>query len=95
MSEPWMDEIEEKRRAYPRAGGCGCSTRARLIALALVLVMIAACFLGNKLVDRYHQRQQIKQQIEQRNRIPPPPTPAIVPPAGGALPRPTATRGGG
>lgn len=84
MTEPWIDELETKRRARR---GCGCSTRAKIILLVVLVGLLVACFLGNILIERYHERQKVREQLDRQERMQPPPrsTPVVVPPAGGQL----------
>lgn len=93
MTEPWLDELEDKRRARR---GCGCSTRAKIILVVVIMGLILACFLGNTLIERYHERQKVREQIDRQERIQPPQsTPVVVPPAGGqVMPTPIKATGG-
>jgi len=93
MTEPWLDELDNAQRTRR---GCGCSTRATIILIGVVLALIVGCFLGNILIERYHRREQLRQQMERQERIPTPSrsTPVVVPPAGGQV-VPTPVRSGG
>ena len=84
MTEPWIDELEDKRRARR---GCGCSTRAKIILAAVLVGLVLSCFLGNIIVERYHERQKVRDQLDRQQRMQPPPksTPVIMPPSGGQV----------
>jgi hypothetical protein len=84
MSEPWLDDLDEKRQARR---GCGCSTRAKLILAGIVLALVLVCLVGYWLSERYRDRQK----IELRTPPPPPRTTPVKVFPGGAAATPTCT----
>jgi hypothetical protein len=67
MSEPWMDDLDDKRIARR-----GCSRRAKILLVSLIILSILVCTIGRAVVEqRRHEIQVQQSEIETRSIMPP------------------------